>query len=166
MQPSDVERLLELARNQAGQEHRQELGDVPRLLIQRFAAAIGDADPLYWDADAARAAGYPDIIAPPTLLTSIRGWRGGPLEEELRPDGSLAETDVYLPGVRRMGAGQRIELVTPTLPGDHISVVERIVGAYAKEGRSGPLVFLESESEYLGQNDEVRARFRRTVVMR
>jgi acyl dehydratase len=166
MQPSDVERLIELARAQAGQEHREDLGDIPRLLIQRFAAAIGDADPLYWDAAAARAAGYPDIIAPPTLLTSIRGWRGGPLEDELRPDGSVPETEVYLPGVRRMGAGQAIEFVTPTHPGDHISVVERVVDAYAKDGRSGPLVFLETESEYLGQNDEVRSRFRRTVVMR
>jgi hydroxyacyl-ACP dehydratase HTD2-like protein with hotdog domain len=166
MQQSDVERLLQLARSQAGQEHRAYLGSIPRLLVQRFAAAIGDADPLYWDTAAARAAGYPDIIAPPTMLTSIRGWTGGPLEDELRPDGSVPETEVYLPGVRRMGAGQRVEIVSQTHPGDEISVVQRIIGAYAKDGRSGPLVFLETESEYLGHDDEVRSRHRRTVVLR
>jgi acyl dehydratase len=166
MQQSDVERLLELAHNQAGQEHREYLGDIPRLLVQRFAAAIGDADPLYWDPAAAHAAGYRDIIAPPTLLTSIRGWSGGPLEDELRPDGSVPETEVYLPGVRRMGAGQRVEIVSPTHPGDEISLVQRVVGAYTRDGRSGPLVFFETESEYVGRDDEVRSRHRRTVVLR
>lgn len=166
MQQADVERLLELARSQVGQEFREDIGEIPRLLIQRFAAAIGEDDPLYWDIDAARAAGYADIIAPPTLLTSIRGWSGGPREHELRPDGSLPETDVYLPGVRRMGAGQRVEIISPTYPGDHLSVIQRVVGAYAKDGQSGPLVFFETESEYRGRDDEVRSRHRRTALLR
>jgi len=35
--------------------------------IMEFAAAVGSTDPMHHDAEAARAAGYADIIAPPTL---------------------------------------------------------------------------------------------------
>ena len=35
------------------------------------ADAVGDANPLYRDTEAARAAGYPDVIAPPTFAVVI-----------------------------------------------------------------------------------------------
>ena len=41
--------------------------EVSRVKIADFAAAIGDPNPLYTDASAAQAAGYPDVIAPPTF---------------------------------------------------------------------------------------------------
>ena len=39
--------------------------EVSRVKIADFAEAIGDPNPLYTDASAAQAAGYPDVIAPP-----------------------------------------------------------------------------------------------------
>ena len=39
--------------------------------IREFAAAIGDDNPVYRDPEAARAAGHPTVIAPPTFLTII-----------------------------------------------------------------------------------------------
>lgn len=49
--------------------------EVSRIKIAEFADAIGDPDPLYHDGEAARAAGYPDVIAPPTfpIVISMRG---------------------------------------------------------------------------------------------
>ena len=44
---------------------------VGREKIREFAEAIGDDNPIYHDPEAARAAGYPDVIAPPTFLTII-----------------------------------------------------------------------------------------------
>jgi acyl dehydratase len=41
--------------------------EVSRVKIAEFAEAIGDDNPLYHDRDAAQAAGYPDVIAPPTF---------------------------------------------------------------------------------------------------
>jgi acyl dehydratase len=38
---------------------------VGREKIREFAAATGETDPLCFDLDAARAAGYPDLVAPP-----------------------------------------------------------------------------------------------------
>ena len=44
---------------------------VSRAKIQEFAEAIGDDNPLYTDPAAAQAAGYADVIVPPTFLTII-----------------------------------------------------------------------------------------------
>src|SRR4051812_29668651 len=45
--------------------------EVGRAKIAEFAGAIGDPDPVYRDADAARAAGHPDVIAPPTFAIVV-----------------------------------------------------------------------------------------------
>jgi acyl dehydratase len=41
--------------------------EVNRVKIREFADAIGDRNPLYQDLEAAQAAGYPDLITPPTF---------------------------------------------------------------------------------------------------
>jgi acyl dehydratase len=45
--------------------------EVSRVKIAEFADAIGDRNPLYNDRAAALAAGYPDVIAPPTFAIVI-----------------------------------------------------------------------------------------------
>lgn len=41
--------------------------EVSRVKIREFADAIGDPNPVYRDQEAAKAAGHPDVIAPPTF---------------------------------------------------------------------------------------------------
>ena len=45
--------------------------EVSRVKIAEFADAIGDPNPVYRDPGAARAAGYPDVIAPPTFAIVV-----------------------------------------------------------------------------------------------
>jgi acyl dehydratase len=45
--------------------------EVSRVKIREFADAIGDPNPVYRDRAAAQAAGYPDVIAPPTFAIVI-----------------------------------------------------------------------------------------------
>ena len=45
--------------------------EVSRVKIAEFATAIGDSSPLCRDHAAAQAAGYPDVIAPPTFAIVI-----------------------------------------------------------------------------------------------
>jgi acyl dehydratase len=45
--------------------------EVSREKIREFADAIGDTNPVYRDPEAARAAGHPDVIAPPTFITVV-----------------------------------------------------------------------------------------------
>jgi acyl dehydratase len=45
--------------------------EVSRVKLAEFADAIGDQNPLYRDQAAAREAGFPDVIAPPTFAIVI-----------------------------------------------------------------------------------------------
>ncbi|GAA3223659.1 MaoC family dehydratase N-terminal domain-containing protein [Actinocorallia longicatena] len=49
--------------------------EVSRIKIREFATAIGDKNPIYYDREAARAAGHEDVIAPPTfpIVVSLGG---------------------------------------------------------------------------------------------
>jgi acyl dehydratase len=52
--------------------------EVSRVKIAEFATAIGDSSPLCRDRQAAQAAGYPDVIAPPTfaiVVSSASAWK-------------------------------------------------------------------------------------------
>jgi acyl dehydratase len=46
---------------------------VGREKIREFAAAVGETDPLYSDLEAARAAGYEDLVAPPMFVVVYAG---------------------------------------------------------------------------------------------
>ena len=50
--------------------------------IREFARAIGDDNPLYRDAEAARAAGHPDVIAPPTFAIVLSLGAGNVVVED------------------------------------------------------------------------------------
>lgn len=45
--------------------------EVGREAIRAFALAVGDGDPAHRDQAAARAAGHPDVVAPPTYVVSL-----------------------------------------------------------------------------------------------
>jgi acyl dehydratase len=58
--------------------------EVSRVKIAEFADAIGDPNPLYRDRATAKAAGYPDVIAPPTFAIVIS--MGGSARAVADPD--------------------------------------------------------------------------------
>jgi acyl dehydratase len=47
---------------------------VGREKVREFAAAVGETNPLYFDVDAARAAGHTDVVAPP-MFAVVYSWR-------------------------------------------------------------------------------------------
>ncbi len=51
---------------------------VGREKIREFAAAVGETNPLYFDVEAARAAGYADVVAPPMFAVVYGGRAVGP----------------------------------------------------------------------------------------
>ena len=65
------------------------------------------------------------------------------------PDGHMSRGE-FLPPVplpRRMWAGSRIEFLRPLTIGAHATCVSRLKGVKAKQGRSGPLVFVTVRHE-------------------
>lgn len=61
---------------------------VGREKVREFARAIGEPSPLCFDVDAARAAGYSDVVAPPTfaIIISFEAGRQAAFDPELRLD--------------------------------------------------------------------------------
>ena len=56
--------------------------EVGREKIAEFAAAVGDPDPVYRDPAAARGAGHPDVIAPPTFAIVLNLRAGNVVVED------------------------------------------------------------------------------------
>ncbi len=61
---------------------------VGREKVREFAAAVGETDPLHFDVEAARMAGYADVVAPPMFAVVYGGRAVGPavLDPELGID--------------------------------------------------------------------------------
>ena len=57
-----------------------------------------------------------------------------------------------------MAGETSIEFGVPVVAGDVITVTKRLADMYEKEGRSGPLVFVEMEYEFTNQDDELVCR--------
>ena len=101
--------------------------------IQSFAEAMGDLNPLYTDVETARAAGYPDVIAPPMFCMRMRG--GKLLPEVPLPSGFMS-----------LHAGQEIEFHDEILAGQTYTITARVADVYEKTGRSGPMEIIVRES--------------------
>src|SRR6266511_5721929 len=54
-----------------GRESEPTVHEVEKNAIRRFAEALGDPNPVYVDEIAARAAGFPSLVAPPTFAVSL-----------------------------------------------------------------------------------------------
>jgi acyl dehydratase len=89
--------------------------EVSRVKIREFADAIGDPNPLYRDRDAAKAAGYPDVIAPPTFPIVVTLGNPAMLDPELNLNYSMV-----------VHGEQRFEYVRPLHAGDVITCTSTI----------------------------------------
>ena len=84
---------------------------VAREKIREFAAAIGADDPVHHDPAAARARGYPDVVAPPTFPVVVTMGAG----EQLRNDPELG-----LDYSRVVHGDQRFAYTRPVVAGDEL----------------------------------------------
>ena len=134
-------------------------GEVYRRDWQRWAAAVGDHNPLWFDPDYARQHGYRDIVCPPLYLQyAILGVSA---LGDLRPDGSsgAATGSMAFPKApRRMAGGENTTFHLPAYHGDEIEMARTVDSIVEKEGRSGRFVLVTWRSEYRNQHRELRRR--------
>ncbi len=94
------------ARKLIGIEKRREYV-VTKKDIRRFAQAIGDTNPLYYDEAYAKTTRVKTIVAPPLFCHAVAFEDGPP--EQLPPDGSPVEADVPIPAKKLVGGGSIFE---------------------------------------------------------
>jgi acyl dehydratase len=138
---------------------REELG---RASIRYFALAMGDDNPLYVDDAYAREAGYPSVIAPPTLVCETCQYA----HQAPNPDGYIGhEWRLPLPANRMVRAGNDYEFMRPVLPTDRISVTWTLENIVEKgSSRGGTQLFVTSVARYRDGAGEIVAVNRETIV--
>jgi acyl dehydratase len=138
---------------------REELG---RASIRYFALAIGDDNPLYVDDTYARQAGFPSVIAPPTLVCETCQYA----HRAPNADGYIGhEWHLPVPASRLVRAGNDYEFMRPVLPSDRISVTWTLENIVEKRSsRGGTQLFVTSVARYRDAAGEIVAVNRETVV--
>ncbi len=132
---------------------------------QRYAMAVDDLNPVYFDEDAARAAGYRTIVAPPTFMGHAVAVTK-PLSQ-LREDGIFRGGRHLRLGVARvMAGGDDWEFVRPAYVGDVVTAETRLHSLDEHEGRSGPFVTTVVQTIFTDADGEVVARLRQTGIAR
>lgn len=123
--------------------------------LKFFAKATGISDPVYTDEDAARAAGYASLPAPPTFLFSLC---------MLRPE---SPTDIDKLGFDLTGVlhgEQGFEYYRPVCAGDEITLQGEIVEYYEKKG--GALRFIKEKTTATNQHNKKVADLMNVAVIR
>lgn len=142
-------------RSWIGHEYPPSVLPLERTRLRFFAKAVGETDPVYTDPAAARAAGYPDVPAPPTFLFAAE-LDSGVVDRLL--------ADLRIPLARLLHGEQGFTYHRAACAGDTITVRSRIADIYDKKG--GALEFVVKTSRALNQREELVAELRTVLVCR
>ena len=126
-----------------------------RSRLRFFAKAIGETAPEYTDVEAARAAGYADLPAPPTFLFGAELDSGA-------TDALLGLLQV--PVTKLLHGEQSFTYHQSACAGDTITVRSEIGDIYDK--KNGALEFVVKTSRATNQNDALVAEMRTVLVVR
>ena len=141
-------------RNATGRESKPAINDVEKGSIRRFAEAIGETNPIYFEEAAARAAGYRSVVAPPTFPTTLRA--GSDLREGL----------LLSPGKHLLQAEQSFEYARPIVAGDKLTVRSKVVEVSQRQTPSGLTDVVVIEDEGRDETQDVVYRSRQLWVVR
>jgi acyl dehydratase len=123
--------------------------------LRFFAKAIGETNPVYFNEEAAIAAGHKSILAPPTFVFSLK----------LEGDDALPILDLLKLDIARILHGsQSFEYLAPMVAGDTIRIESRIANIFDKKG--GALEFVDMESTFTNQDGVIVAKTIDTLVYR
>ena len=123
--------------------------------IMMFARAVGDANPLYADPEAAKDSEAGGILAPPTFVQAgaqfdpAYSLRPRPGEPWFGSGGAASGVDTPQAGGGGLHAEQHFEYHRPLRAGDVLTVTTRPGKTWEKDGRrGGRMVFAETITEY------------------
>ena len=130
--------------------------EVEKYPIRFFAMAIGATDPIHVDEEAARAAGYRSVVAPPTYALCAQS-----LAEQYE---SKMFADLGVDPGRVLHGEQGFSYHEPICAGDKLEFRTRITDIYDKKG--GALEFIVTQTDITNQTGAVVAESRTVIVVR
>jgi acyl dehydratase len=142
-----------LDKNAIGRSSPPMLNEVEKGAIRRFADAIGDYNPIYYEEEYARASGYPTIVAPPTFPASFHS------QADLRELLGVSIKSL-------LHAEQGFEYERPIFAGDRIYVATKVADVLERPGPSGKMDVAVIEDEGRDEEGNLVFRARRTLIVR
>jgi acyl dehydratase len=144
-------------------------GRVVKKEFQRWAAAVDDRNPLYFDDEFARAHGFREAVMPPLYLQQVT--LGVTDLAELRLDGipgsSGTSALISLPKCPRwMAGGESTTFHEPVYDGDEITSVRTVSSLEEKHGRSGAFVLTTTTTDYRQQDGRLVSEATMTTIAR
>jgi acyl dehydratase len=136
-----------------GKEYEDVSLTVERNQVLEFAVAIAEDAPMFRDPGAAKSAGFPDQVAPPTFVTRIQIMSSAQV---------VLDQDLGLNYMMVVHGEQEFEWRRPVVVGDVLTAVPRIADIYTK----GPNEFLVIEAEVKDGSGETVAVSRSTLLSR
>ena len=100
---------------------------VGREKVREFARAVLSTSPLNLDPEAARAAGYPDVVAPPTFATVV---------QDATLQQLLADPDAAIDFTRVVHGDQRFTFTRPIVAGDELTATLTVTSVKSLGGHS------------------------------
>jgi acyl dehydratase len=114
---------------------------VGREKVREYSLAVGEANPLHLDVEAARAAGHRDVVAPPMFAVVYSAPAMGP---------AIFDPDVAIDFARMVHGGQEFVWGPLVVAGDEITTTARVKEIYERTGMG----FYVFETESVNQDGE------------
>jgi acyl dehydratase len=109
-----------------GKEWGPETFEVEAERISQYADAVGEEGDVYHDADAAKAAGFSDLVAPPMFCVVYSAPAMGP---------AILDPDVAINFPAMVHGGQQFEWGEPVCAGDEITTTAICKEIYEKDSK-------------------------------
>ena len=177
--PRDPEALLAQLRAFEGRRSGSPMegrDEVNQAMIRHWVDAMGDDNPVYVDEEAARANGFPGVVAPPTMLQAwiMRGYRsqpGGSWAAPSEASGEASAQELLFAVLDSAGFTSVVatncdqEYARPIVLGDRLSV-SSVIESVSPEKHTGlgDGHFVTTRLEYTDQHGELAATMRFRIL--
>ena len=136
-----------------GRETGRARVQVERAPLANFAKAVKDDNAVYSDVNAAEAAGFDGVPAPPTFGFALEFWGRYPeLQQGLKPVEGNPMFEVIGKLMQNGGlvlhGEQEFEYHRPIVAGDVLRSEGKVVDAYEKESKGKTMTFLVTENVF------------------
>jgi acyl dehydratase len=116
--------------------------EVGREKIREYANAVGESNPVYHDRDAARQAGFRDVVAPPMFVVVYSAGAMGP---------AILDPELGINLMLMLHGGQEFVWAEPVCAGDTITTRASVKDMYEKDDGKRFYVFESVSTNQDGQ---------------
>jgi acyl dehydratase len=129
-----------------GKEYPPTTYEVGLEKIREYANAVGQAEPVHHDREAAKAAGFRDVVAPPMFAVVYSAGAVAP---------GILDPELGINLARMLHGSQEFAWGEPVCAGDRIETTAEVKDLYEKDGRQ--FFVFESVSRNQDRQEVVRA---------